>query len=126
MRFPPMRFPVILRDPATARRACTAGQILLLLMKAQGAHPRAILAHSLTLCTELRLTRLRNAILPPLSISSAHCSTHDEGLQRFEYGIYLHDGEAEESNIVKEAAFNCRPTYVPESAIYCFGSELQT
>ena len=67
---------------------------------------------------ELRLTCLRNVIFadhfshrPPADFNFT-----DEGLQRFEYGIYLHEGEAENSDIVFEAAqFNNTPIAVPES-----------
>jgi alpha-mannosidase len=68
--------------------------------------------------TELRLTCIRNVIFADhySSRPPALFNFTDEGLQRFEYGIYLHEGEAENSDIVKEAAlFNCRPTFVPES-----------
>ncbi|HZJ78730.1 MAG TPA: glycoside hydrolase family 38 C-terminal domain-containing protein [Clostridia bacterium] len=68
--------------------------------------------------TQLRLTCLRNVIFadhfskrPP-----ANFDFTDEGLQRFEYGVYLHKGEAESSDIVMQAtAFNNRPTVVAES-----------
>ncbi|MCL2512731.1 MAG: alpha-mannosidase [Oscillospiraceae bacterium] len=68
--------------------------------------------------TNLRLTMLRNVIF------SDHFSFRpgtgfnftDEGLQRFEYGVYLHTGEVEASDVAREAAqFNIRPAVVPES-----------
>lgn len=68
--------------------------------------------------TDLRQTLLRNAIFAdhysdrPL----ADFNYTDEGLSRFEYGIYLHEGEAESSDISKEALmFNVRPYCVQES-----------
>ncbi len=76
--------------------------------------------------TELRLTLLRNVIFadhyshrPPADFQFT-----DEGLHRFEYGIYLHEGEAEDSDIVTEALqFNNRPVTVPVS--YHKGTEPQ-
>jgi len=68
--------------------------------------------------TELRLTCLRNVIFADhfSSRPPANFNFTDEGLQRFEYGVYLHTGEAEASDIVREAvAFNCRPVVIPES-----------
>lgn len=67
---------------------------------------------------ELRLTALRNVIFadhysyrPPADFQFT-----DEGLQRFEYGIYVHKGEVETTDIVRQAAlFNGRPVVVPES-----------
>lgn len=67
---------------------------------------------------ELRLTMLRNSIFadhysyrPP-----ANFNYTDEGLQRFEYALYPHIGEAIDSNAVLEGAkFNCRPNAVPVS-----------
>lgn len=67
---------------------------------------------------DLRLTILRNVIF------ADHCSSRpaanfnftDEGLQRFEYGIFTCDGEAEKGGVQKEAAmFNIRPVAIPES-----------
>ena len=54
---------------------------------------------------EIRLTALRNVIFADhySSRPEADFNFTDEGLQRFEYGIYLHDGEAETSDVVKEA-----------------------
>jgi alpha-mannosidase len=68
--------------------------------------------------TELRLTCLRNVIFadhysdrPP-----ANFNFTDEGLQRFEFGIYLHEGECENSDVEYESQiFNIRPTVVLES-----------
>lgn len=67
---------------------------------------------------ELRITLLRNVIFadhyshrPPADFQFT-----DEGLHRFEYGIMIHEGEAEESGIVQEALlFNNRPVAIPES-----------
>ncbi|NLA76291.1 MAG: hypothetical protein GX851_00410 [Clostridiales bacterium] len=67
---------------------------------------------------ELRLTCLRNVIFADhySNRPAADFNFTDEGMQRFEYGIYLHEGEAEASNAVREAAqFNARPVAVPES-----------
>ncbi|MBR5519726.1 MAG: alpha-mannosidase [Clostridia bacterium] len=68
--------------------------------------------------SEVRLTALRNVIFadhysprPPADFNFT-----DEGLQRFEYGIYLHEGEVENSDIVKEATLmNNKLVTVPES-----------
>ncbi len=65
---------------------------------------------------DLRLTLLRNVIFadhysPRPDADFRFC---DEGLQCFEYGIYVHDGEAENSDVTKQAAqFNIRPNCVP-------------
>lgn len=67
---------------------------------------------------EIRLTALRNVIFADhySSRPEADFNFTDEGLQRFEYGIYLHDGEAETSDVVKEATLmNNRLVPVPES-----------
>jgi len=67
---------------------------------------------------ELSLTALRNVIFADHYSTRPPANFHftDEGLQRFEYGIYLHEGEAECSEVIREAAaFNCRPVAVPES-----------
>ena len=67
---------------------------------------------------ELRATMLRNVIFADhfSNRPAADFNFCDEGLQRFEYGICLHDGEAETSDIVREAAvFNRRPNAVPAS-----------
>lgn len=62
--------------------------------------------------TKLSLTALRNVIFadhysdrPPADFKYT-----DEGLTYFEYGIYLHNGNAEDSDVVKQAVeFNIRP-----------------
>ena len=64
------------------------------------------------------MTALRNVIFadhyshrPPADFNFT-----DEGLQRFEYGVYLHRGEVETSDVVKEAThMNNRLVPVPES-----------
>lgn len=68
--------------------------------------------------TDLRQTLLRNAIFAdhysdrPL----ADFNYTDEGFSRFEYGIYLHEGEAEKSDVSREAQmFNIRPFCIQES-----------
>ncbi len=68
--------------------------------------------------TELRLTALRNVIFADhySDRPAANFNFTDEGLNRFSYGIYLHEGEAENSEIVKEAhLFNNNIVAVPES-----------
>ncbi len=67
---------------------------------------------------ELRLTALRNVIFADhySDRPAANFNFTDEGLNRFSYGIYLHEGEAETSDIVKEAhMFNNNVVAVPES-----------
>ncbi len=67
---------------------------------------------------ELRLTALRNVIFADhySNRPAAAFNFTDEGVQRFEYGIFVHTGEAEQTDVVKEAAlFNCRPVAIPES-----------
>ena len=67
---------------------------------------------------ELRLTALRNVIFADhySDRPAADFNFTDEGLNRFSYGIYLHDGEVENSDIVKEAhLFNNNIVAVPES-----------
>ena len=67
---------------------------------------------------ELRLTALRNVIFADhySDRPAANFNFTDEGLNRFSYGIYLHDGEAETSDVVKEAhMFNNNVVAVPES-----------
>ena len=68
--------------------------------------------------TELRLTAIRNAIY------ADGCSQRpdrefnytDEGLQRFTYAIYPHEGEAEQSDVTREAAsLNNAPFVAAES-----------
>ena len=55
--------------------------------------------------TELRLTCLRNVIFADhySSRPDADFNFTDEGLQRFVYGIYVHTGEAQNSEVVKQA-----------------------
>ncbi len=68
--------------------------------------------------TELRLTALRNVIFADhySDRPAANFNFTDEGLNRFSYGIYLHGGEAESSDIAKEAhIFNNNVFVVPES-----------
>ena len=67
---------------------------------------------------ELRLTALRNVIFADhySDRPAADFNFTDEGLNRFSYGIYLHDGEADGSDVVKEAhLFNNNIVAVPES-----------
>lgn len=75
---------------------------------------------------KLQLTLLRNVIFADhySPRPAADFNFTDEGMQRFEYGIYVHTGEAEKSDVVKEAAqFNIRPIAVPTS--FHRGSEPQ-
>ena len=68
--------------------------------------------------TELRLTALRNVIFADhySDRPEANFDFTDEGLNRFSYGIYLHNGEAENSDIMKEAhIFNNNVVAVLES-----------
>lgn len=55
--------------------------------------------------SELRLTCLRNVIFADhySGRPDANFNFTDEGLQRFVYGVYAHEGEAETSEAVKEA-----------------------
>ena len=68
--------------------------------------------------TQLRLTAIRNVIFadhysPRPAADFNFC---DEGLQRFEYAILPHEGEAETSEVMLAATrFNCRPVLVSES-----------
>lgn len=67
---------------------------------------------------DLRLTVIRNVIFADhySNRPTANFNFTDEGMQRFEYGIFVCDGEAEKSGIMNEAAkFNIRPMAVPES-----------
>lgn len=67
---------------------------------------------------ELRLTALRNVIFADHYSyrPDANFNFTDEGLNRFSYGIYLHNDEAERSDVVKEAhLFNNNVVTVPES-----------
>lgn len=66
----------------------------------------------------LRLTMLRNSIFADhySDRPAADFSYCDEGLQRFEYGIYPHSGKAEDSQIQKYAdILNNKPVTVPVS-----------
>ena len=66
----------------------------------------------------LRLTMLRNSIFADhySDRPAADFSYCDEGLHRFEYAVYPHIGEAEESGIQKlSAEFNSRLVAVPVS-----------
>ena len=67
---------------------------------------------------DLRLTVIRNVIFADhySDRPAANFNFTDEGIQRFEYGVFVCDGEAEKSDIMNEAAmFNIRPAAVPES-----------
>jgi alpha-mannosidase len=67
---------------------------------------------------ELRLTALRNVIFADhySDRPEANFDFTDEGLNRFSYGIYLHSGEAENSEVMKEAhIFNNNIVAVLES-----------
>lgn len=67
---------------------------------------------------ELRLTALRNVIFADhySDRPAADFNFTDEGLNRFSYGVYLHSGEAETSDVVKQAhTFNNNVVAVPES-----------
>lgn len=67
---------------------------------------------------DLRLTVIRNVIFADhySNRPAANFNFTDEGIQRFEYGVFVCDGEAEKSDIINEAAmFNIRPAAVPES-----------
>lgn len=64
----------------------------------------------------LRPTMLRNVIFADhySDRPAANFNFTDEGLQRFEYGIYPHTGEVEKTDIAREAAqFNIRPNPIP-------------
>lgn len=66
----------------------------------------------------LRLTMLRNSIFADhySNRPDADFSYCDEGLHRFEYAVYPHDGEAENSGIQQlSALFNSKPVAVPVS-----------
>ena len=67
---------------------------------------------------DLRLTCIRNVIFADhySHRPAANFNFCDEGLQRFEYGVYVADGEAGETDVAKEAIqFNVRPAVVSES-----------
>ena len=76
---------------------------------------------------DFRITLLRNVIFadhyshrPP-----AEFNFTDEGMQRFEYGVVLQNGDPDTAALTKEALqFNIRPVCVPES--FHKGSEPQT
>lgn len=68
---------------------------------------------------DLRLTVIRNVIFADhySDRPAANFNFTDEGMQRFEYGIFVCDGEAEKSGIMNEAAkFNIRPMAVPKAS----------
>ncbi len=68
--------------------------------------------------TMLRLTAIRNVIFADhySPRPAADFNFTDEGMQRFEYAIFPHEGEVENTEIMKLAAkFNCRPVTVCES-----------
>ncbi len=67
---------------------------------------------------DLRLTVIRNVISADhySDRPAANFNFTDEGIQRFEYGVYTCEGEAETSDIENEAVkFNIRPVTVPMS-----------
>ena len=67
--------------------------------------------------TDLRQTLIRNVMFADhySDRPAGEFNFTDEGMQRFEYGIYLHGGEAQLSDVTKEATlFNNRPFVVPE------------
>lgn len=67
---------------------------------------------------DLRITVIRNVIFADhySNRPAANFNFTDEGMQRFEYGIFVCDGEAEKRGIMNEAAkFNIRPMAVAES-----------
>ncbi len=68
--------------------------------------------------TMLRLTAIRNVIFADhySPRPAADFNFTDEGMQRFEYAIFTHEGDVENTEIMKLAAkFNCRPVTVSES-----------
>lgn len=68
--------------------------------------------------TQLRLTALRNVIFADhySDRPDADFNFTDEGIQRFEYAIFPHEGEVENTEIMALAAkFNSRPITVCES-----------
>ena len=68
--------------------------------------------------TTLRMTAIRNVIFADhySHRPAADFNFTDEGMQRFEYAIFPHEGEVENTEIMKLAAkFNCRPVTVAES-----------
>ncbi|MBQ7100244.1 MAG: hypothetical protein IJN81_01325, partial [Clostridia bacterium] len=68
--------------------------------------------------TMLRMTAIRNVIFADhySPRPAADFNFTDEGMQRFEYAIFPHEGEVEETEIMNLAAkFNCRPVAIAES-----------
>ena len=67
--------------------------------------------------SDLRVTMLRNVIFADhySNRPKADFNYTDEGLQRFEYGIFLHEGEAGSGVAVEAAQFNRRPNTVQAS-----------
>ena len=85
-------------------------------------HGLAVLNDSKYSCSctgsELRLTCLRNALYADhfFGRQYAYPDYTDEGLQNFEYALYPHSGEPEDSRVTRLASeFNRRPYLVPES-----------
>ena len=67
---------------------------------------------------DLRLTCIRNVIFADhySHRPAADFNFCDEGMQRFEYGVYVSDGDAPATDAAKEAVqFNVRPAVVSES-----------
>ena len=67
--------------------------------------------------TALRMTAIRNVIFADhySPRPAADFNFTDEGMQRFEYAIFPHEGEVEETEIMNLAAkFNCRPVAIAE------------
>ena len=74
----------------------------------------------------MRITLIRNVIFADhySHRPAAEFNFTDEGIQRFEYGIFLHENEPETSGVTNEAAiFNIRPVAIPEG--YHKGEEKQ-
>lgn len=66
----------------------------------------------------IRLTLLRNSIFADhySNRPDALFNYTDEGIQRFEYGIYPHSGPVKDTDIVKKSiVFNNRPNVIPAS-----------
>lgn len=75
---------------------------------------------------DMRITLIRNVIFADhySHRPAAEFNFTDEGIQRFEYGIYLHENEPETTDVTNEAAmFNIRPVAIPEG--YHKGEEKQ-
>ena len=67
---------------------------------------------------DFRITLLRNVIFADhySNRPEADFNFTDEGMQRFEYGVFVCDGAPQEQGVVNEAAlFNARPVAVPAS-----------